>query len=391
MRGHVRKRGNTWSVVIDLGTDENGRRRQKWHSGFRTKRDATRGLTEILARLQSGTYVEPRRQTVAEYLREWLPAIKSTIRPGTWSSYRVNMERHVIPRIGHVPLRQLGALHLNSLYADLLSTGRCRGDGRTLSEDGPLHPYDPPPRSARRGPVGLADPDPSGAGRSTEAPGAGDAGVGRRRTRGLPSPRPPRAALRPLTPAVHHRTTTRRGPGPALGRCRLGRRPGDDPPDPRVGRRDSLVLDAQDGQVTSLGQPRSGDCLRASRTPQGAARGAPGVGLRLRGPRVGVLPGERHARPTRYAHPAVPLPCHWCSPRTPARPRHTYATIALTAGTHPKVVADGLGHATIAVTLDTYSHVIPTLQEQTANELASLILGHEPSVPAAVGRNDIDR
>lgn len=115
------------------------------------------------------------------------------------------------------------------------------------------------------------------------------------------------------------------------------------------------------------------------------------MGLRLRGPRVGVLPGERHARPTRYAHPAVPLPCHWCSPRTPARPRHTYATIALTAGTHPKVVADGLGHATIAVTLDTYSHVIPTLQEQTANELASLILGHEPSVPAAVGRNDIDR
>ncbi len=71
--------------------------------------------------------------------------------------------------------------------------------------------------------------------------------------------------------------------------------------------------------------------------------------------------------------------------------RHTYATIALTAGTHPKVVADRLGHATIAVTLDTYSHVIPTLQEQTANELASLILGHEPSVPAAVGRNDIDR
>ncbi len=53
MRGHVRKRGNTWSVVVDLGTDENGRRRQKWHSGFRTKRDATGGLTEILARLQA--------------------------------------------------------------------------------------------------------------------------------------------------------------------------------------------------------------------------------------------------------------------------------------------------------------------------------------------------
>ena len=55
--------------------------------------------------------------------------------------------------------------------------------------------------------------------------------------------------------------------------------------------------------------------------------------------------------------------------------RHTYATIALVAGTHPKVVAERLGHSTIAVTLDTYSHVIPSLQEEAATAVARLILG----------------
>ncbi|MGQ0743968.1 MAG: tyrosine-type recombinase/integrase [Acidimicrobiales bacterium] len=54
--------------------------------------------------------------------------------------------------------------------------------------------------------------------------------------------------------------------------------------------------------------------------------------------------------------------------------RHTYATIALTAGTHPKVIAERLGHATIAITLDTYSHVLPSLEEEAANRLAALIL-----------------
>lgn len=59
MRGYIRKRGNTWSVVVDVGTNENGRRRQEWHSGLRTKKEATRRSTKILGRLQAGTYIEP--------------------------------------------------------------------------------------------------------------------------------------------------------------------------------------------------------------------------------------------------------------------------------------------------------------------------------------------
>ena len=53
--------------------------------------------------------------------------------------------------------------------------------------------------------------------------------------------------------------------------------------------------------------------------------------------------------------------------------RHTHATLALRAGIHPKVVSERLGHATIAITLDTYSHAIQAMQEEAAALIAELV------------------
>ena len=47
--------------------------------------------------------------------------------------------------------------------------------------------------------------------------------------------------------------------------------------------------------------------------------------------------------------------------------RHTHASLMLKQGIHPKIVQERLGHASIAITLDTYSHVTPGLQEAAAN------------------------
>lgn len=49
--------------------------------------------------------------------------------------------------------------------------------------------------------------------------------------------------------------------------------------------------------------------------------------------------------------------------------RHTHATILLRRGVHPKIVQERLGHATIAVTLDTYSHVLPDMQQAAVSAL----------------------
>ncbi|HCO02963.1 MAG TPA: hypothetical protein DIT48_06305 [Actinobacteria bacterium] len=64
--------------------------------------------------------------------------------------------------------------------------------------------------------------------------------------------------------------------------------------------------------------------------------------------------------------------------------RHTHATLLLRQNVHPKVVQERLGHSSIAVTLDTYSHVGPNLQEQATLALDAVLRGHMPPLaPAA--------
>ncbi len=81
MRGAVIKRGNRWSVVIDLGTDRaTGKRQRRWHSGYRTKRDAERARVALLSAVDSGTYIDPSDVTLADYLRDdWLPSRRPTM------------------------------------------------------------------------------------------------------------------------------------------------------------------------------------------------------------------------------------------------------------------------------------------------------------------------
>jgi integrase len=55
--------------------------------------------------------------------------------------------------------------------------------------------------------------------------------------------------------------------------------------------------------------------------------------------------------------------------------RHTYATLALAAGIHPKVVSERLGHSTVALTMDVYSHAIPAMEEEAASRIAALVTG----------------
>ena len=53
--------------------------------------------------------------------------------------------------------------------------------------------------------------------------------------------------------------------------------------------------------------------------------------------------------------------------------RHTHATLLMKHGVHPKVVAERLGHADITLTLSTYSHVLPQMQQQAADVFAEAI------------------
>jgi integrase len=56
--------------------------------------------------------------------------------------------------------------------------------------------------------------------------------------------------------------------------------------------------------------------------------------------------------------------------------RHTHATLLLKAGVHPKVVSERLGHSSVQITLDTYSHLLPNMQEAAALRFGELLEGH---------------
>jgi integrase len=130
--GSIIKRGSTYSVVLDLGRGPDGKRQRKWHSGYRTRKDAERARVELLARIEQGSYVEPSRLTVAGFLLEqWLPSLAGQVRPTTLHGYRTNLERYVLPALGGLTLQHLTPAHLNTLYGSMLAHGG-KG-GRPLS------------------------------------------------------------------------------------------------------------------------------------------------------------------------------------------------------------------------------------------------------------------
>jgi integrase len=370
-------------VVVDLGRDEGGKRRQKWHSGFRTKRDAERALNEILNRIGAGVYVDPGRQTVGEFLREWLLAIENTVRPGTWTSYRSNVERHIVPALGSRELRQLGPPQLNVMYAGLLDGGRCDGSGG-LSPRSVRYIHTIMRRALRdavrwgklpRNPADLSDP---------------------------PMSRPPemqtwtRDELRSFLSTVRGdrlyaawvllaTTGVRRGE-------LLGLRWSD--------------IDFVSGQAAVRQTLSSVGGKVAFSTPK-TAKSRRNIPLD-----AGTLDALRHHRDAQdkerviWAEIYTDLDLVFCRedgsmlrPDTITRRfhelsnraelpqirlhdvRHSYASLGLAAGTHPKIMAERLGHATVGITLDTYSHVAPALARRAADDLAALILGDDEAPP----------
>jgi Arm DNA-binding domain len=85
-RGSVRKRGSTWTVVLDVGPNPvTGRRRQKSKGGYGTRKAAEAALRELSAAVDARRYVERSTTTVGEYLDEWLAVVQPRLRPTSWN------------------------------------------------------------------------------------------------------------------------------------------------------------------------------------------------------------------------------------------------------------------------------------------------------------------
>ncbi len=118
MRGHIIKRGNKYSIVVDIGRDHKNRRKQKWFSGYERKKDAENDLPRILNEIRKG-YTEPENMTLEEYFDQWLDRKKRNVQPGTYEHYESYMRTHIIPGLGHLKISQLEPHHVESFMDEV--------------------------------------------------------------------------------------------------------------------------------------------------------------------------------------------------------------------------------------------------------------------------------
>jgi integrase len=108
-----------------LGRDPvSGLRITKYATFRGTKRKAQEELTRLLSQRNDGSYVEPTKMTVAQYLNHWLEAdIDRRVAARTAARYRGIVEKNIIPKLGHVPVRKLTAVHIEAFEAELQREG----------------------------------------------------------------------------------------------------------------------------------------------------------------------------------------------------------------------------------------------------------------------------
>jgi len=130
LRGTLIKRGTMWSFVVDLGRDNKGKRKQKWYSGFKTKKEAEKKLAEVIYQIETNTFINPDKLTLGEYLKRWVSDyVELNLAPSTVAGYKVNIEKHIIPSIGNVPIQKLQPAHIQKFYNEKLKNGRLDGKG----------------------------------------------------------------------------------------------------------------------------------------------------------------------------------------------------------------------------------------------------------------------
>ena len=414
MTGHVRKRGQQWEVVLELGKqpaqrceacmarkgrtggrllwidderhescpkcggeldDVEARRQIVLPDRYRTKKEATARLEAEKRAEVEGTFAEPSELTLGAYLaNEWLPALAGEeLTTGTVRVYTGHVEQRIVPVLGRVPLQKITARHVKQLRTHMATHEGVRGSI--------------PSAQTRKQTLIVLH----------KALGAAvhDGLIGRNPATGVRRPRVPKREMRfwsaeqlriflastegsRLYPVWRFLSQTGLRRGEALGLML-----------------DSLDLDAgkamisrqrkQDG-YRAVDGPLKVDARRTVSLDAGTVEALRG---QLQQQLEDAKAWGEAWQATGYVftredgspwHPDRVTKLFNQAVKAAALPRlrlhdlrHPWATRPRRAGVHIKIVSERLGHKNIAMTLDLYSHALPDLGEAAAELVASLV------------------
>lgn len=124
MKGTVTKKNNRWHIVYYVGKDASGKWKRKWEGSWATKREAEKVLRSRIADIENSFERKVDNSTVETFLLHWLDTYCTTnLAPNTIRGYRVNVEKHIIPYIGQARLDKLLPREIQGLYSSLASAG----------------------------------------------------------------------------------------------------------------------------------------------------------------------------------------------------------------------------------------------------------------------------
>lgn len=121
-RGFIKRRGKSWTAYWYVETLDG--RKQRTKGGFATKKDAQAYLTDAMSAMKAGSFAEPVKVRFGDYLVEqWLPTREISLRPSTYSSYVIIINKQVLPELGAIRIQQPTANDIDRFYAKLSKSG----------------------------------------------------------------------------------------------------------------------------------------------------------------------------------------------------------------------------------------------------------------------------
>lgn len=367
--GQIITRGDRNHLVrVYLGSDENGKRKYLNKTVRGSKKDAQKVLNEFLRDRDMGTLVEPSKQTLNSYLDQWLEtAVKPRVRPRTHEIYTEALRWYIRPHLGGQTLDQLSPMTIQAAYHAL---GQQQLSAKTIrNAHGVLHNA---LEQACRWKLLAQNP-----------------------TKYVTLPRVVRKEMRALSPEEVSRfldeAATDRFYVLFLLAINTGMRPGEY----RGLKWQDIDFEASTVRIRRS-ISRKGEFTPTKTGKDRTVLLSRSILKALRSHKVRQLE-ERMALATETEYHALDLV--FCTPtgkpidernldRRHLKPildqaglppirlydlRHTCATLLLAVDENPKKVAERLGHSGIQITLDRYSHMLPGMQQTSADKLEDMM------------------